>query len=343
MDICLVMVEKFITKIHINKVRHLENLTIELSETERKHLILIGKNGCGKTSVIKAIDDFFVNNHEDVNVSLTSSILETFFGCFSVRYEPEFDLPSDVDKIIPSSSKDFLKYMVWLDYLQIYAERNGEMEEVHRIKSWFNNLLKILREIYNCEVLTIRYNAKELRHFIEMPNREPFGLNEMADGYSAILTIVMDLIIKIENFYDGDYNTNGIVVIDEIEKHLHVELQKKVLPFLTTLFPSIQFIVTTHSPFVIESFKGAVVYNLERKDRCVISEARTANETVRDILGVPFTIPEWAEQKLNAITEKYLLQNTESISFEKMKTELEDSGLSSFFPDSMATVLKTNK
>jgi ABC-type uncharacterized transport system ATPase subunit len=63
------------------------------------------------------------------------------------------------------------------------------------------------------------------------------------------------------------YDTPGIVLIDEIETHLHIELQKKVLPFLTKMFPRVQFIVTTHSPFVITSVAAAVVYDLEKRRR----------------------------------------------------------------------------
>ena len=52
------MEEIFVTKVRINKVLHLENLEIPLSDTERKHLILTGKNGSGKTSVLKGIVTF---------------------------------------------------------------------------------------------------------------------------------------------------------------------------------------------------------------------------------------------------------------------------------------------
>ncbi|MDX9883028.1 MAG: AAA family ATPase [Prolixibacteraceae bacterium] len=55
----------FLTRIHINKVFHLENIEIEIDELEKKHLILTGKNGSGKTSVLEAIADFLqmiINN-----------------------------------------------------------------------------------------------------------------------------------------------------------------------------------------------------------------------------------------------------------------------------------------
>jgi len=48
---------------------------------------------------------------------------------------------------------------------------------------------------------------------------------------------------------------------------LHIDLQKKVLPFLTAFFPKIQFIVTTHSPFVLSSVDNAVVFDLETQKR----------------------------------------------------------------------------
>jgi predicted ATP-binding protein involved in virulence len=56
-----------------------------------------------------------------------------------------------------------------------------------------------------------------------------------------------------------------VVLIDEIEAHLHIELQKKIRPFLTSLFPNIQFIVTTHSPFVLMSDSNSIVFDLETK------------------------------------------------------------------------------
>lgn len=54
------------------------------------------------------------------------------------------------------------------------------------------------------------------------------------------------------------------MLIDEIETHLHVELQKQIVPLLTELFPNIQFIMSTHSPFVLNSAPNSVIYDLEK-------------------------------------------------------------------------------
>lgn len=89
----------------------------------------------------------------------------------------------------------------------------------------------------------------------------------MSRGYAAIMDIINDLIIRMEakSGLRTAFDMEGIVLIDEIETHLHLELQKKILPILTSLFPNIQFIVTTHSPFILNSLDNAVIYDLENK------------------------------------------------------------------------------
>lgn len=56
--------EHFITNIHINEVRHLKNIEIKLNPEKRQHLILTGKNGSGKTSVLQAMRNYLkaINN-----------------------------------------------------------------------------------------------------------------------------------------------------------------------------------------------------------------------------------------------------------------------------------------
>ena len=58
------------------------------------------------------------------------------------------------------------------------------------------------------------------------------------------------------------FDMPGIVLIDEIETHLHLELQKKIMEILTGIFPNVQFIVTTHSPFILNSLENVVIYDL---------------------------------------------------------------------------------
>ena len=77
---------------------------------------------------------------------------------------------------------------------------------------------------------------------------------------------MVDLIIRMESQSDRkfDFSVAGIVLIDEIETHLHLELQRRILDLLTSIFPNIQFILSTHSPFIINSVDNAVIYDLEK-------------------------------------------------------------------------------
>lgn len=61
------------------------------------------------------------------------------------------------------------------------------------------------------------------------------------------------------------YNKKGIVLIDEVETHLHLELQRIIMPILVSVFPNIQFIITTHSPFVLNSLDNAIAFDLEHR------------------------------------------------------------------------------
>lgn len=97
--------------------------------------------------------------------------------------------------------------------------------------------------------------------------REPFDFNTLSSGYAAVLDIVVDLILRMERQLNRsfDFYVSEIVLIDEIETHLHLELQKNIMKLLTTVFPNIQFIVSSHSPFILNSLDDVVIYDLEKK------------------------------------------------------------------------------
>jgi predicted ATP-binding protein involved in virulence len=107
-------------------------------------------------------------------------------------------------------------------------------------------------------------------------NKERFSINQLSDGEKCFLAMVGDLarrlaIINPKN--DNPLKGYGIVLIDEIELHLHPEWQRRVIPRLTETFPNCQFIITTHSPQVLGEFKGQV-YRLKQSESGIIAELR---------------------------------------------------------------------
>lgn len=329
------MEQVFLTGIEIKKVRHLEDISIPLDKEKRKHLILTGKNGSGKTSILEALVKYFLyitsDNYyssENVNSKYTGyieqldkwrkqedsdekfvkindiensirlwaedyevwnkgaiastnsiSFMRNKFkqGDFIFAYykdEREFQVEEykniekiqfqDKYSITDNPGTKLTKYLVDLKATQAFTRDN---EKAEKIDKWFYAFENILKTIFDDDNLILNFNDETFQFSICESGREPFNFNTMSRGYAAILDIINDLIMRMEakSGLRTEFDMEGIVLVDEIETHLHLELQKKILPVLTTLFPNIQFIITTHSPFVLSSLDNAVIYDLENR------------------------------------------------------------------------------
>lgn len=283
------MEQLYLTDVNIVKVRHLENIRISLGGEKRKHLIFTGKNGSGKTSVLDRMAMIFevtlsgktwVNPGIDLTLNGSyEELLERFErGDFIVAYYQasrvfETEIPQHVEKvelkdcygIEERPRQNFVKYLLDLKMTEALAMTGGKIEKAQKIKAWFGELEQLLRRIFENDVLTLEFDEDTFRFLICENGKEPFDFNSLSSGYAAVLDIVVDMIIRMERKTDKNFRFDlpGIVLIDEIETHLHLDLQKKILDLLTTIFPNVQFVVSTHSPFVLNSLEQVVIYDLE--------------------------------------------------------------------------------
>lgn len=329
------MEQTFLTDIEIKKVRHLENISIPLDKDKRKHLILTGKNGSGKTSVLEAVVKYiqsFLGEHgtpldhvemmyecslnelnelkllenseenkkkifdakerfnfwekelkrldSGVSLSNTSNTLlkekyqngNFIFAYYEAEREFQVEEYKNIEKIefqdkysiAENPGIKFTKYLVDLKATQAFTK---DKEKAEKIDKWFRAFENILKRIFEDENLQLKFNDETFQFSICETDREPFDFNTMSSGYAAIFDIINDLIIRMEakSGLRTEFDMEGIVLVDEIETHLHLELQKKILPVLTTLFPNIQFIITTHSPFILSSLDNVVIYDLQNR------------------------------------------------------------------------------
>ena len=115
----------------------------------------------------------------------------------------------------------------------------------------------------------------------------PFDL--LSDGYRNVIGLVADLAhrMAILNPFLGERvceETSGVVLIDEIDLHLHPSWQKKIVNDLKRTFPKVQFIVTTHSPFIIQSLENGELRRLQSKDDDeVVNSEEFVDRSVEDI------------------------------------------------------------
>ena len=92
----------------------------------------------------------------------------------------------------------------------------------------------------------------------------------LSSGYKSILIMLLSIIKEIEFRFSDPWiaasDFDGIVVIDEIELHLHPEWQRMIIPALRKTFPKVQFIITTHSPHVIQNIEAHQIIALQNTD-----------------------------------------------------------------------------
>ena len=149
--------------------------------------------------------------------------------------------------------------------------------------------------------MRLDFDIDNFKFNILVDGRQPFDFNTMSQGYSAVFSIICDLMMRMES--KQRYDMEGIVLIDEIETHLHVELQKKIVPSLIKMFPNLQLILTTHSPFILNSVPNSVVCDLEKK---VIVEEGLTNLPYSGIVEGYFDTKETSqelESKMNEYRE----------------------------------------
>ncbi|MEC0259737.1 AAA family ATPase [Paenibacillus lautus] len=312
---------------------HYKNNLIELSETSKKHLIVTGRNGAGKTSLLKSIrnqlnemesySSNFKKNEKyseliehlaglsdtnpqnkalwdnligllingqmtttskmkrfltlDFNVPmedmLKKRILNNGFvlAFFDSKRTFSFEAPQGITvnekkrfSMSEKASTHFIRYLVNLKAERAFAYQEGNMDVVQSIDIWFSNFEDNLRELFETDILELKFDRHNLAFKVILENKT-MDLLHLSDGFSSIIYIISEIIMRMKN--KRKHKAEGIVIIDEIETHLHVSLQKKILRFLENFFPNIQFIVSTHSPFILSSLSNAIVYDLETQQR----------------------------------------------------------------------------
>jgi predicted ATP-binding protein involved in virulence len=116
--------------------------------------------------------------------------------------------------------------------------------------------------------------SAELTFFLERPGGEipasGVSFNQLPSGTRNFAAIILDLLMRFRaqqpKVYDiAEYS--GIVLIDEIDLHLHPKMQKEIVTQLSATFPNIQFIVTTHSPIpLLGAPRNSMFINVHRDD-----------------------------------------------------------------------------
>lgn len=185
------------------------------------------------------------------------------------------------------------EFILQTDYASNKIESAAvRLEKIKQILT--NGLLPDVKDIH-CR--SIEEN-NQIKNFVEFETDYGFvKLRELGYGYQVTLAWVVDLAKKLFERYPNSENPlhePAIVLVDEIDLHLHPEWQRKIIKFLSDQFPKTQFIVTTHSPLIIQSMDDINLVLLEKEDDHVIIKQPdlktykgwTVEEILSDLMGL---------------------------------------------------------
>lgn len=300
-------------RIHIENIRSIKDFTWEVQDDmpAAGWHVLIGDNGSGKTTILRAIAAAFVpptdlgltlwsppNNqgpvlleisdeqssqhpldlgyeiHDGVyqfggnkpfgNINRQQGLFCAAFGPYRRFMGQTYEMSPRLEALLSVFREDysFFGTIEWLQDLD-YRQKSGipEGNLLDAIKGFINQ-----PEFLPQETQLVEISPKGV--FFRDGNHHVAELFELSDGFRSILSLVFEIIRHMQAIYqtndlfNEDYTQvkmPGVVLIDEVDAHLHPNWQQEIGFTLTRLFPNIQFIVTTHSPLVCQAaIKGSV-------------------------------------------------------------------------------------
>ncbi len=157
----------------------------------------------------------------------------------------------------------------WLKELYFAANNKNKYAEI-RYKQVENILCGgLLPEVSQIRITTIP-DKSSFETFPEFLTLQGWvRLEDLGYGYQATLAWVADLAKRMFDQYpdlENPLHGPAVVLVDEIDLHLHPEWQRKIIKYLSDLFPNTQFIVTAHSPLIIQSAENVNLIMLEKDD-----------------------------------------------------------------------------
>ncbi|MCT7970536.1 AAA family ATPase [Laspinema olomoucense] len=158
-------------------------------------------------------------------------------------------------------------------------------------------------------------------------------LRMLSDGVRNVLAMVADIAYRAAMLNphfgrDAAKMTSGIVLIDEIDLHLHPSWQRHIVEDLHRTFPEIQFIATTHSPFIVQSLRRGKLLNLDQQETSEYYD-QSIEDITENVMGVE--LPQKSERflKMKAAAKEYyaVLKESQDASPERkeqLKTKLDE-------------------
>ena len=279
----------------------------------------------GKVQV--AFNDVFAMTDAYGNNDFILAYYETFrnpkFEEVHSIEKPDLTRPNDLSH---NKVGQFLKFLADNKVQAALARNEGNYQDAENINNWFNSFQDVLRNLFGDSKLELDFDYTDYSFYINSFGKK-FKFTQLSAGYAAALDIVADMILRMQK--PGSlvraYDKPGIVLIDEPETHLHLALQRQIMPILAKLFPNVQFIVATHSPFILSSLPNAIAYDLEHSEELTDLTEYSYGALAEGYFGVEMASGDLTARisRLETLVAKENLDSAESEELKELFKDLE--------------------
>ncbi len=262
-------------------------------------LLLLGENGVGKSSALKAVALALLNEEErarrvpDASTCMrrgsgarTGEIRVTFsdgntrelgFG----RNSPRFKVAGDASAVVA------LGYgptrLPPPPELAVSPTRLINVDNLFDPRAPLSDVEHWLADVEAIPTQRFNLHATDLKTLLPMSDEDrlrrrsgrlyatSYGvtvpLSELSDGYQSVIALAADLIMHLSQHWESMRSAEGLVLLDELEVHLHPQWRMTIVSLLRTVFPMVRFIATTHDPLSLQQTEPGEVLVLRRGDR----------------------------------------------------------------------------
>jgi predicted ATP-binding protein involved in virulence len=228
-----------------------------------------------------------------------------------IRTRHEFDQLTAFDQALTGERNDFRLFFEW------FREREDYENEIFRTSSAArrgkSGRDKPLTAVRNAiQTFTGFTDLRIRRQPLRMEARKDehyFTIQQLSDGEKCLLALVGDLARRLAIANPGlpdPLTGSAVVLIDEIDLHLHPSWQRMIIPKLTETFPNCQIIVSTHSPQILGHIEPENIFLLQQTEEVIAavrpneSFGKNSDGILEDLMGVSAR-PEWADKELGAL------------------------------------------
>jgi predicted ATP-binding protein involved in virulence/Tfp pilus assembly protein PilF len=311
-----------------------------ISKTKFESKINLYFDGYEKHTTLKS-------NAREVDNNVLSPFVVAYGSNIFTKYKLEAD--NIVNDMLSGNIRRDFTTSIFQDYTDKIHNPKSILNKLSELARNRNKKAKeyevIFREKINdfIEGFDLIKDEQSKQYIFKCTEGNHFRLENLSEGYRNSVLLIGDILVKVLGVGEKPDTIEGVILIDEFDRHLHPKWQSNLVTKLTTIFPKIQFILTTHNPMSVMDREGNEITVLREIDGKLIAikESGTKNIDVCTVLlkyfSVESTISQSMKKKVddfNRLKLKKILSNEEEQTLGELEEFLGQTVASNFIYDS---------